>query len=88
MLNQKRANATALNFPGCREFLSEFFFCETPKTADSAQNARNLLFRQATVQGIEGISRQASEEFGIAHYFAMKATKVAGKQQRMPELTG
>ena len=39
------------------------------------------------MQGIQGISRQASEKFGLTCCFATKTAKRAGKKQGMPGLT-
>ena len=39
------------------------------------------------MQGIQGISRQTSEEFGLTCCFATKTAKRAGKKQGMPGLT-
>ena len=39
------------------------------------------------MQGIQGISRQTSDEFGLTCCFATKSAKQAGKKQGMPELT-
>jgi hypothetical protein len=63
------------------------FSFEARKLQDYAQNARNQLCRQGTVQGIQGISRQTSEEFGLTCCFPTKTAKRAGKRQGMPGLT-
>ena len=39
------------------------------------------------MQGIQGISPQASEEFGLTCCFETKTAKRAGKRQGMPGLT-
>jgi len=39
------------------------------------------------VQGIQGISRQTFEEFGLTCCFATKTAKRSGKKQGMPGLT-
>ena len=39
------------------------------------------------MQGIQGISLQASEEFGLTRSFAAKPAKQSGKKQGIPGLT-
>ena len=63
------------------------FFLRDPKTSDYAQNTQNRLLRQGTVQGIQGISPEATEGFGVTCCFAAKAGERSGKWQGIPELT-
>ena len=39
------------------------------------------------MQGIQGISPQASEKFGVTYRFAAKAEELSGKKQGIPALT-